>query len=229
MKYLIVNADDFGFSPEINQGILEAYQLGVVTDTSILIHSPYAEAGLLQAKELGLPVGIHIDFVTEYVESHQRQKQEMIGPKGQLARELFSREFEKKVDHLFTSEELLIIRNEIREQIKIFQQLAGKKPSHLDYHFGLHYLPDIMTMYAMVAEEYQIPIRWGRQYAGRNPYKFSPWVFCDQFRGSASSTIDDFLSLIDRPWHGAMEICCHPGHLTRKDFRIRIMRNGSMN
>ena len=41
MKYLIVNADDFGISPEVTKGIIEAFKNGIVTDTSILICSPY--------------------------------------------------------------------------------------------------------------------------------------------------------------------------------------------
>ncbi len=218
MRYLIVNADDFGFSPEINQGILDAFNNGIVTDTSILIHSPYAESGLQLAKEMGLPVGIHVDFVTEYVENHQRQKQEMIGPKGQLARELFNREMKKEVNHLFTSAELIVVRDELRDQVKTYLNLMGRKPSHLDYHFGLHYLPDIMAIYVTVAEEYDIPIRWGRQYAGHSPYKFAPRVFCDQFRGNENSSISDFLTLLDHPWHGVMEICCHPGYFTPQDL-----------
>ncbi|PYR01516.1 MAG: hypothetical protein DMF97_07400, partial [Acidobacteria bacterium] len=35
MKYLIVNADDFGASSGINRGILEAHQRGILTSTSL--------------------------------------------------------------------------------------------------------------------------------------------------------------------------------------------------
>ena len=33
---LVVNADDFGMSPEISRGILRAHREGVVTSTSVL-------------------------------------------------------------------------------------------------------------------------------------------------------------------------------------------------
>src|SRR5947199_10468 len=36
MRYLIVNGDDFGASPAINRGIMEAHLHGILTSTSIL-------------------------------------------------------------------------------------------------------------------------------------------------------------------------------------------------
>ena len=40
MKYLIVNADDFGASAGINRGILEAHERGVLTSTSLMVNMP---------------------------------------------------------------------------------------------------------------------------------------------------------------------------------------------
>jgi predicted glycoside hydrolase/deacetylase ChbG (UPF0249 family) len=40
----VVNADDFGLTPEINQGILEAHTRGVVTSTSVMTNMPHFEA-----------------------------------------------------------------------------------------------------------------------------------------------------------------------------------------
>jgi chitin disaccharide deacetylase len=210
MTYLIVNADDFGFSPQINQGIRQAYLNGVVTDASMLICSPFAAEAVEIGRETGLPVGIHIDFVSPYVGDHTS----CLGPEGRCVHELFLREFNKKIGQLFSAEELILFRDEIRRQIDIFEKMAGRRPSHLSYHFGLHFLPDIMAIYLMVAEEYQLPVRWGEQYAGRNPYYLAPDIFCDGFRGVNGCDTAAFLSLIERPWEGVMEVCCHPGYVT---------------
>ena len=43
MKRLIVNADDFGLHPLINEGILESHQQGIVTSTSLLASGKYFE------------------------------------------------------------------------------------------------------------------------------------------------------------------------------------------
>jgi predicted glycoside hydrolase/deacetylase ChbG (UPF0249 family) len=211
MKYLIVNADDFCYSPEVSEGVLKAFTDGIVTDTSVFICSPYAEAAITKANEVGLPVGIHIDLVTEFVAKTHRSDPDLIGPDGVLARELYQREFNHHINHLYTSSELITLRNEIRRQIDIFIKLTGEKPSHLDYHFGLHHLPDLMAIYVTIAEEYRIPIRWGSQYAGKNPYDASPKVFCDEIRGTPQSDKEDILKLVEKPWIGVMEICCHPG------------------
>ena len=37
MKWLIVTGDDFGASPGINRGILEAHVNGILTSTSVLV------------------------------------------------------------------------------------------------------------------------------------------------------------------------------------------------
>ncbi len=37
-RYLIVNADDFGLSFGVNQGIIEAFEHGIVTSTSLMVN-----------------------------------------------------------------------------------------------------------------------------------------------------------------------------------------------
>ena len=59
-RHLIVNADDFGLSSGVNEGIVEAHERGVVTSTSLMVDAPGAEeaAGLARAyPDLG--VGLH--------------------------------------------------------------------------------------------------------------------------------------------------------------------------
>jgi predicted glycoside hydrolase/deacetylase ChbG (UPF0249 family) len=214
MRYLIVNADDFGFSPEVTNGVIEAFQNGIVTDTTVLIRSPYAGQALNRASEVGLPVGVHIDFVTGYLLDGQHSDQQLVGPNGQLTRELYQREFHKQIEHSYTCDELIALRDEIRRQVDLFTQITGEKPSHLDYHFGLHHLPEVMAIYITVAEEYKIPARWGSQYAGKNPYSSSPRFLCDAFRGTPQTSRSDFIKLIEKAWEGVMEICCHPGYYT---------------
>lgn len=210
MKYLIINADDFGLSPQINRGICEAFRRGVVTDASALVCSPYAPAALKMGEEIGLPMGVHLDFVSPFV----GEKRACLGAHGRLVRELFQREYQKKIGSLFSAQELLLFRDEIRRQVELFTSLTGHLPSHLDYHFGLHYLPDVMAIYLLVAEEYHLPVRWGRQYAGENPTVIAPDHFCDRFRGRREGSFELFIELLDQPWQGVMEMCCHPGYFT---------------
>ena len=66
MKYLIVNADDFGASRGINRGIIEAHQRGVLTSTSLLVNAAASEeAAELSRSAPGLSVGLHADVRDE--------------------------------------------------------------------------------------------------------------------------------------------------------------------
>ena len=44
MKRLIVNADDLGYDPEIDRGILEAHARGIVTRATAMVDTPFAAA-----------------------------------------------------------------------------------------------------------------------------------------------------------------------------------------
>ena len=59
MKYLIVNADDFGASHGINRGIQEAHQRGILTSTSLLVNAAVSrEAAELSRTAPELSVGL---------------------------------------------------------------------------------------------------------------------------------------------------------------------------
>jgi predicted glycoside hydrolase/deacetylase ChbG (UPF0249 family) len=60
MKYLVVNADDFGACSGVNQGIIEAHRRGIVTSTSLMVERDGTEQAVVLAAgcpELG--VGLH--------------------------------------------------------------------------------------------------------------------------------------------------------------------------
>ncbi len=71
MKLLIVNADDFGYSPSINKGILEAHVKGIVTSTSVMVDSVAAEDAKNLYEYRDLSVGLH--FVPESDGAYQQQ------------------------------------------------------------------------------------------------------------------------------------------------------------
>ena len=61
-RLLIVNADDFGMSEDVNRGILKAHFEGIVTSASLMVRWPdAAEAADYGRKHPGLSVGLHFD------------------------------------------------------------------------------------------------------------------------------------------------------------------------
>ena len=60
MRALIINGDDFGLSPGINDGIVEAHTRGVLTSTSLMVTAPAApQAAELAKSHPQLSVGLH--------------------------------------------------------------------------------------------------------------------------------------------------------------------------
>jgi hypothetical protein len=58
VKLLVVNADDLGYDPEIDRGILEAHARGIVTSATAMVETPFAASALAAApRSLGL--GLH--------------------------------------------------------------------------------------------------------------------------------------------------------------------------
>jgi predicted glycoside hydrolase/deacetylase ChbG (UPF0249 family) len=57
-KRLIVNADDLGYDPEIDRGILEAHARGIVTSATAMVETPFAAAAL-RAAPASLGLGLH--------------------------------------------------------------------------------------------------------------------------------------------------------------------------
>ena len=64
MRRLIVNADDFGLTPGVNRAIVEAYERGIVTSTTLMASSSaFDEAVRLAASLPRLSVGCHVMLV----------------------------------------------------------------------------------------------------------------------------------------------------------------------
>lgn len=66
MKWLIVNADDFGASHGINRGIIEANQDGILTSTSLMVNTPWSEEAAFWSRSTPeLSVGLHVNIKSE--------------------------------------------------------------------------------------------------------------------------------------------------------------------
>src|SRR5437868_5718080 len=62
-RYLIVNADDFGYSESVNRGIAQAHERGIVTSTSVMVRWARAtEAGAYLKAHENLAAGLHVDL-----------------------------------------------------------------------------------------------------------------------------------------------------------------------
>lgn len=60
-----MNADDYGLTPGVCEGILRAHREGIVTSTSVLTPAPAFEAHVGALRDSGLAAGLHLAVVGE--------------------------------------------------------------------------------------------------------------------------------------------------------------------
>lgn len=65
MGTLVINADDFGMSQEVNKAIIYCLKNQLIDRTTLMVNMPYASEAAQMAKEAGLwdKVGLHVNLV----------------------------------------------------------------------------------------------------------------------------------------------------------------------
>ena len=62
-RRLIINADDFGISRGVNDGIVEAAQAGGITSTSLMVNMPASADAMMRARQCPrISVGLHFNL-----------------------------------------------------------------------------------------------------------------------------------------------------------------------
>jgi predicted glycoside hydrolase/deacetylase ChbG (UPF0249 family) len=138
LKKLIVNADDFGFTRDVNEGIVAAHRRGILTATTIMATGEaFAHAVELARENPDLDIGCHLVLV---------------GSSG----------FPATVPALVYAVVTRRIRiyDELATQVRRILD-AGLQPTHLDTHKHTHLLPPILDAVARISEDFGIP--WVRR------------------------------------------------------------------
>jgi len=61
-----VMADDLGMHPAVNEGIVRAFQDGLLTDTNLMAPPPAFDEGAALARAHAIPVGLHATFTCDW-------------------------------------------------------------------------------------------------------------------------------------------------------------------
>ena len=62
-NYLMITADDLGYSQERNEGIVECYKSKAITRSSLMVNAIAAEHAVSLAKACNLPMGKEYEFI----------------------------------------------------------------------------------------------------------------------------------------------------------------------
>ena len=240
-RRLIVNADDLGLSPGINQGIVECAQGGVVTSTTAMTNMPYVQAGLelVRRKVPHLGVGLHLNLSFGRPLSDPAEVPSLVRGDGQfvsVSRGIAS-------SRRWQPDE---VRLEFHAQLERFVALTGELPDHLDSHQMVGSLSAVCREAMLdLAETHALPVRRGgraafrllEQEAARRLYLTQPWMppllgtlpwgrynhiydraalETDHFEigfFDSTATVETLLRILEELPAGITELVCHPGYL----------------
>lgn len=185
-KYLIINADDFGYTQGVSRAIVEAHRQGTVTSASLMVNTPgAAEAADLARQHPDLGVGLH------FVGTHDGQP-------------------------LFDLDDPSAAEQELDRQYRRCRDLLGRQPTHLDSHEHIHLKrPALKPLFAVWAKERGLPLRGhgavhfnGGFYGQRFDEEWLPHSAPELIRVQSLEQI-----LRNLP-EGATELACHPGYFS---------------
>jgi predicted glycoside hydrolase/deacetylase ChbG (UPF0249 family) len=152
VRKLIVNADDFGFTPAVTAGILEAHAAGTITATSMMVRCAGWEDGVRQAKATpGLEVGLHLNLLVgaplAAVPSLTNRRTGRFLPLAVIVAKALARRIDRGEVTAECEAQLMALGN------------AGIGCSHIDSHRHTHALPVIRSAVAAVAARRKLPLR----------------------------------------------------------------------
>jgi predicted glycoside hydrolase/deacetylase ChbG (UPF0249 family) len=145
VKRLVVNADDFGFTRDVNAGILEAHRDGILTATTLMANgAAFDDAVRLAQATPSLDIGCHLVLAGGG---------SVLDPHRNLPR---------SVGALLRAVALgrLRIYDELAAQVRRIVE-AGVRPTHIDTHKHTHLLPPILEAVAQISRDFAIP--WVRR------------------------------------------------------------------
>lgn len=205
-RSLIVNADDFGLTPGVSRGILEARARGILTSTTMLVNRPFQRELIEALDASGLGVGLHLNLTFGDPISNPKRVPSLVGGDGHFLRDPREAAARAARDEA---------RIELGNQIDAFRRLLGRFPTHLDTHHHVGRHEPILELVLDFARAIKVPVRSQDAHvreAARRLKLGTP----DHFRGEAGPepywSADRVLEHLRSLPEGVTEFMTHPGH-----------------
>lgn len=150
-KHLIINADDFGMSREVNEGTKIGINKGVITSVSVMANMPYfTDAISYLKKHKEISVGLHFNITEGKPIIHPHDATNLI----------------REDDHFYfwtnmiprVSVRSIKLKEIEKELIAQYEKLAatGLPITHIDSHHHIHLYPRIFKLVNKFAEEKKV-------------------------------------------------------------------------
>jgi predicted glycoside hydrolase/deacetylase ChbG (UPF0249 family) len=200
-RYLIVNADDFGLSHGVNQGIIRAHEHGIVTSASLMVREAAAvEAAECARNNARLSVGLHLDLGEWiYREGQWTAKYQVVPANDEGA-----------------------IAAEVSRELEAFRRLLGRNPTHLDSHQHVHRNEPVLSIFRRQAQELSVPLR-----SFSTQVRYCGDFYGQTGEGApypVGISLEGLLKTLSNLPAGFTELGCHPGNDEQLDSVYRLER-----
>jgi hopanoid biosynthesis associated protein HpnK len=149
--YVILNADDFGASPRVNEAVMLAHSQGILTSTSLMVTGDAAADAVAMARRTPtLAVGLHLVLVQGRAALAPGEIPHLVDASGNFS----SNPLRAGLSYFFGRRARKELALEIAAQFERFA--ATDLPlSHVDGHLHLHVHPTIFSLLLPLAEAYE--------------------------------------------------------------------------
>ncbi len=163
---LCINADDYGFSRSISEGILEMMQQGLVSSTSVMVQNADAEHMKLLSEKRDISVGLHFNLA-----STKNNFTPFLNSPFKIAQQLY-----------FKKLKLSNLEKELESQYNQLLRTYNEKITHIDTHQHIHIIPQIAGLISEFAKHHRISyVRLGREISPNGGIK--KWLFNNSAAG----------------------------------------------
>jgi len=208
MKRLRLNADDFGLSPGVSEGIVDAMLRGVVGTTSALLGSDGCSSNIVRfAPAIPGRIGLHLQLTNGRPCLPLAEVPSLVDDAGWFPPRRSALRQPRPEE----------IAREWRAQFDALHAL-GIEPTHVDSHHDVHLVPAVFDVYVEFAREHGLLARGGSPRA-RNLLRARGVRCADHFtaRFEAPRTgAGDLLAILQETGRimadgESLELMCHPG------------------
>tara|TARA_R110002072_G_scaffold228854_1_gene386073 strand:+ start:7359 stop:8201 length:843 start_codon:yes stop_codon:yes gene_type:complete len=154
LKTLIVNADDFGITHSVNEAIVETFERGSVSSTTLMVNAGATDDAVNKARRHpNLGVGLHFNLTLGQPVSDINSVRTLVDAsgdfytRGEIARRMLLR----RINRMEIERELLAQFERIRA--------LGLRPTHIDSHQHVHAFPWCFDAIASLCKREQLPMR----------------------------------------------------------------------
>jgi hopanoid biosynthesis associated protein HpnK len=152
MRRLIINADDFGRSADINAAVIRAHRDGILTTASLMVNEPACDEAVKLAKENPrLGVGLHLALVCGRSALSEQAVPGLVDLNQNFTNNPVAAGFRYFFSKKLTSQ----LEQEMSAQFEKFHQ-TGLQLDHVNGHLNIHLHPVIFKILMENAEKWGI-------------------------------------------------------------------------